>query len=81
MMLNRRFLDAQLESRRLVVRIQKTLLFSNVFDMFFGSAKCWGAVLSEPMSGENRYLVEWRPVGFVKSPVELEKWRMWNWCF
>ena len=28
------------------------------------------------MSGENRYLVYWRPVGFVKSPVELGKWRM-----
>jgi hypothetical protein len=25
------------------------------------------------MSGENRYLVHWRPVGFVKSPVELGK--------
>jgi hypothetical protein len=31
---------------------------------------------SEPMSGENQYLVEWRPVDFVKSPVELGKWRM-----
>ena len=31
------------------------------------------------VSRENQYLVE--PVGFVKSPVELGKWRMWNRCF
>jgi hypothetical protein len=33
------------------------------------------------MSGENWDLGQWRPVGFVKSPVEKGKRRMWNRCF
>ena len=73
--------------RTCVVRLKEVLVDMPMgYKMWIGLGSSFSNIIrhlghSQSMSGVNRYLVWWRPIGFVKSPVELGKWRIWNGWF